>query len=54
MAERVIHLPKRRLVVELDIKVPDSNTFPTDREREPLERQMDRWFRKRMREGGQR
>ena len=49
-----IELPPRRIKIELDVKLPYSTDFPKDFKRETLEDQMDRWFRKRMREGGQR
>lgn len=39
MAEqKVIHLPTRRLVVELDIRVPNSNHSPRGKGREAFDR----------------
>lgn len=54
MADRkTIQLPTRKLTVELNIK-PSGRDFPRDHKKETFDDMADRWFRKRMREGGAR
>ena len=52
MADKYRSVEHRKVVVELRVKTPGGPDFPKDFKAETLEQQMDRWFRKRMREGG--